>query len=66
VRARPCPRPSACGDGPRLVAAGELEAFKLSPTEGGGVRITVSSFDTLIERRLNAARRRGQDGSAAR
>jgi hypothetical protein len=48
----------------RLVATGELVAFKLSATEGGGVRIIVSSIDELIERRLNAARRRGQDGSA--
>jgi hypothetical protein len=48
----------------RLIVAGELEAFKLSATEGGGVRVTVSSIDGLIERRLNAAKRRGHDGSA--
>jgi hypothetical protein len=35
----------------RLIAAGELEAFKLGPAKGSGVRVTVCSIERLIDRR---------------
>jgi len=50
----------------RLRAAGELDSFELSEDGAGdgGIRIVAASIDALIERRKNAAKRRGQDSNA--
>jgi hypothetical protein len=46
----------------RLIATGDLEAFRLGDDRNGGVRVTACSIDGLIERRLNAVRRQGSEG----